>query len=128
MQWGLNGDPAVNKAWLHAQFPDDPKVGSNVRGTFAYARDTVPGTSNTQVYINLRDNLRNDSNPFAVFGRVIRGMDVVDSLYSGYGERSGSGVRQRRQGAIVEGGNAYLDKEFPKLDHLIRAEIIDEPK
>ena len=128
VQWGLNGDPAVNKAWLHAQFPDDPKVGSNVRGTFAYARDTVPGTSNTQVYINLRDNLRNDSNPFAVFGRVIRGMDVVDSLYSGYGERSGSGVRQRRQGAIVEGGNAYLDKEFPKLDHLIRAEIIDEPK
>jgi cyclophilin family peptidyl-prolyl cis-trans isomerase len=127
VQWGLNGDPAVNAAWLHAHFEDDPKYGSNVRGTFAFARDTVPGTSNTQVYVNLRDNTRNDSNPFAVFGRVISGMEVLDSLYSGYGERSGSGVRQHRQGKIVSGGNAYLDSEFPRLDHLIRARIIDEP-
>ena len=127
-QWGLSGDPAVNEAWLHAQFPDDPKYGSNVRGTFAFARDTIPGTSNTQVYVNLRDNLRNDGDPFAVFGRVIRGMDVLDSLYSGYGERSGSGVRQRRQGAIVAGGNAFLDHEFPRLDHVIRAEITDKPR
>lgn len=127
VQWGLNGDPAVNQAWLHAAFEDDPKYGSNVRGTFAFARDTVPGTSNTQVYINLRDNTRNDSNPFAVFGKVISGMEVLDSLYSGYGERSGSGVRQRRQGKIITGGNAYLDGEFPRLDHLIRAEIIEKP-
>jgi homoserine O-acetyltransferase len=127
VQWGLNGDPAVNQAWLHAQFPDDPKYGSNVRGTFAFARDTAPGTSNTQVYVNLRDNTRNDRDPFAVFGRVIQGMDVLDSLYSGYGERSGSGVRQRRQGTIVAGGNAYLDREFPLLDHLIRAEILERP-
>ena len=127
-QWGLSGDPAVNQAWLHAQFTDDPKYGSNLRGTFAFARDTAPGTSNTQLYVNLRDNTRNDRDPFAIFGRVIRGMDVLDSLYSGYGERSGSGVRQRRQGAIIAGGNAYLDREFPLLDHLIRAEIIDKPK
>ena len=127
VQWGLNGDPAVNEAWQHAAFEDDPKYGSNVRGSFAFARDTVPGTSNTQVYVNLKDNTRNDSNPFAVFGRVISGMEVLDSLYSGYGDRSGSGVRQHRQGKIVSGGNAYLDSEFPRLDHLIRAEIIDEP-
>lgn len=128
VQWGLHGDPAVNQAWLHAQFPDDPKYGSNLRGTFAFARDTIPGTSNTQVYVNLRDNTRNDRDPFAVFGRVISGMDVLDSLYSGYGERSGSGVRQRRQGEIAKGGNAYLDREFPLLDHLIRARLIDKPK
>lgn len=126
-QWGLNGDPAVNGTWLHAAFTDDPKYGSNVRGTLAFARDTVPGTSNTQVYVNLRDNTRNDSDPFAVFGRVISGMEVLDSLYSGYGNQSGSGVRQHRQGEIVAGGNAYLDREFPRLDHLIRAEIIEQP-
>jgi cyclophilin family peptidyl-prolyl cis-trans isomerase len=127
-QWGLNGDPAVNAAWLRAQFEDDPKYGSNLRGTLAFARDTVPGTSNTQVYVNLRDNTRNDSNPFAIFGKVMSGMEVLDSLYSGYGDRSGSGVRQHRQGKIVAGGNAYLDREFPRLDHLIRAEIIDGPE
>jgi cyclophilin family peptidyl-prolyl cis-trans isomerase len=126
-QWGLNGDPDVNRAWLHAQFPDDPKYGSNVRGTFAFARDTVPGTSNTQVYVNLADNTRNDDNPFAIFGRVVEGMDVLDRLYAGYGERSGSGVRQGLQGAIVEGGNAYLDEAFPLLDHLIHAEIVERP-
>ncbi len=128
VQWGLNGDPAVNEAWLHAQFKDDPKYGSNTRGTLAFARDTVPGTSNTQVYVNLRDNTRNDTNPFAIFGKVVEGMNVLDSLYSGYGERSGSGVRQHEQGKIIAGGNAYLDKNFPKLDHLIRAEIISAPK
>lgn len=126
-QWGLHGDPDVNEAWLHAQFPDDPKYGSNVRGTFAFARDTVPGTSNTQIYVNLADNTRNDGDPFAVFGRVVEGMDVLDSLYSGYGERSGSGVRQRRQGRIIEGGNAYLDAEFPLLDRLLHAVIVDPP-
>jgi cyclophilin family peptidyl-prolyl cis-trans isomerase len=127
VQWGLHGEAAVNAAWLHAQFPDDPKYGSNVRGTFAFARDTVPGTSNTQIYVNLADNTRNDGDPFAVFGTVISGMDVLDRLYSGYGEESGSGVRQRRQGRIVEGGNAYLDQAFPLLDRLIHAEIVERP-
>lgn len=127
VQFGLHGDPAVNAAWLDQQFADDPKSGSNVAGTFAFARDTVPGTSNTQVYINTRDNPRNDRDPFAVFGRVIDGMDVVRRLYSGYGERSGSGVRQRRQGAIVEGGNAYLDRNFPLLDRLVHARILEGP-
>lgn len=126
VQWGLHGDPAVNAAWLDQQFPDDPKYGSNTRGTFAFARDTIPGTSNTQIYVNLDDNTRNDGNPFAIFGRVTSGMEVLDSLYSGYGEQSGSGVRQRRQGAIVEGGNAYLDREWPLLDTLYRAVIIEE--
>jgi homoserine O-acetyltransferase len=126
-QWGLSGDRAVNQAWLHAQFADDPKYGSNVRGSFAFARDTVPGTADTQVYVNLRDNTRNDRDPFAIFGRVIQGMDVLDSLYSGYGERSGSGVRQHRQGEIVAGGNAYLDRAFPLLDHLVRADIVRKP-
>jgi len=127
VQFGLHGDPSVNAAWLDQPFVDDPKSGSNVAGAFAFARDTIPGTANTQIFINTRDNPRNDRDPFAVFGRVIEGMDVVRALYSGYGERSGSGVRQRRQGAIVEGGNAYLDRTFPFLDRLIRARILEGP-
>ncbi len=127
VQFGLHGDPEVNAAWAHQQLPDDPAQGSNVRGTFAFARSPEPETRNTQIYINLGDNTRNDVEPFAIFGRVVEGMEVLDQLYSGYGEESGSGVRQGRQGPIMEGGNEYLDREFPLLDRLIRARIVETP-
>ncbi len=127
VQFGLHGDPDVNAAWLHQQIPDDPAHGSNVRGTFAFAMSPDPETRNTQIYINLGDNTRNDREPFAIFGRVVEGMGVLDRVYSGYGEESGSGVRQGRQGSIVEGGNEYLDREFPFLDRIIRATIVEYP-
>lgn len=123
-QFGLHGDPRVNAAWLDRQIRDDPAHGSNVRGTMAFAMSLEPETRNTQVYVNLGDNTRNDAEPFAIFGRVVEGMDVLDRLYSGYGERSGSGVRHGRQGPIIEGGNEYLDREFPLLDRILSAKII----
>ena len=126
VQFGLHGDPEVNAAWLHQHLPDDPAAGSNVRGTFAFAEAPDSETRNTQIYINLGDNTRNDTEPFSIFGRVVEGMEVLDQIYSGYGEESGSGVRQGRQGPIVEGGNEYLDREFPLLDRLIRARIIED--
>ena len=126
-QFGLHGDPRVNAAWLHRQIPDDPAHGSNVRGTLAFAMSPEPNTRNTQIYINLGDNTRNDAEPFAIFGQVVEGMDVLDRLYSGYGEESGSGVRQGRQGQIVEGGNEYLDQEFPLLDRIVRATLVSLP-
>ena len=126
-QFGLHGDPRVNAAWLHRQIPDDPAHGSNVRGTLAFAMSPEPNTRNTQIYINLGDNTRNDAEPFAIFGQVVEGMDVLDRLYSGYGEQSGSGVRQGRQGQIVEGGNEYLDQEFPLLDRIVRATLVSRP-
>ena len=126
VQFGLHGDPRVNAAWLHRQIPDDPAHGSNVRGTLAFAMSPEPNTRNTQIYINLGDNTRNDAEPFAVFGRVVDGMDVLDRIHSGYGEESGSGVRQGRQGPIVEGGNEYLDANFPLLDRLIRATLVED--
>src|SRR5574338_1170747 len=36
-QFGVNGDPAIARAWRNAIIPDDPRVESNVRGTVAYA-------------------------------------------------------------------------------------------
>lgn len=124
VQFGIHGDPRVNAAWSDRQIPDDPPRGSNVRGTLAFAMIPEPGTRNTQVYINLGDNTRNDGEPFSIFGRVVEGMDVLDRLHSGYGESSGSGMRQGRQGPLLEGGNEYMDREFPRLDHLLRATII----
>src|ERR1051326_8137583 len=78
----------------------------------------------TQLFVNLADNSRLDREGFAPVGRVVEGMGVVDQLYAGYGEEAGGGMRGGRQGKIFAGGNAYLDREFPKLDRLLRAGVL----
>ena len=105
---------------MNAFIPDDPVVASNTRGRIAFAF-TEPGTRATQVYINLVDNVRLDSTGFAPFGEVVSGMEVVDALYSRYSEASGGGLRRGDQGRIIAEGNTYLDREYPLLNHLIRA-------
>jgi homoserine O-acetyltransferase len=125
VQFGLHGNPAVNSAWKDRYLKDDPPRSTNTRGTFAFSMKgpTNPTTRNTQIYINLADNSRNNVEPFTVLGRVIEGMSVLDSLYSGYGENSGAGVRQGRQGPLETGGNAYMDREFPLLDRIRRVTV-----
>jgi homoserine O-acetyltransferase len=123
-QFGINGDPAIASRWRSATIPDDPWKGvSNTRGTIAYAfRD--PDGRTTQVFINLRDNSADDDKePFVPFGRIVQGMDVVDSLYSGYGERAGGGIHAGHQDPVFAGGNEYLSKSYPGLDYIIRAAI-----
>lgn len=127
VQWGLAGDPALTAEWMNAYIPDDPVVASNTRGRIAFAF-TDPGTRATQVYISLVDNSRLDSTGFAPFGEVVSGMEVVDALYSGYGEDSGGGLRRGDQSRIVAEGNTYLDREYPLLDRLIRAAPRGAPK
>ena len=122
-QFGLHGDPRVNVAWRDQYLPDDPPRSTNRRGTFAFAFAAVAGTRNTQVFINLADNTRNDAEHFTVLGTVVDGMAVLDSLYAGYGEGSGSGMRQGRQGPLATGGNAYVDREFPLLDRILHVTV-----
>lgn len=122
-QFGLAGNPEYSKIWMNQPIQDDPNQISNVRGTIAFAF-TEPGTRTTQLYINMVDNSRLDAGGFAPLGKVLKGMDVVDAIYGGYGESSGGGVRKGDQSKIVESGNTYLDKEFPLLDELIRATIL----
>jgi homoserine O-acetyltransferase len=124
-QFGVNGDPRVSTAWRDRPIEDDPFVQSNRRGTLAYAFAVKNGRT-TQVFINLRDNSEtHDREPFVPFGEVVAGMDVVDSLYSGYGESSGGGIRAGKQGPLFERGNAYLDENFPLLDHIVRATLVE---
>jgi cyclophilin family peptidyl-prolyl cis-trans isomerase len=123
-QFGIAGEPAIAQIWRSAEFRDDKESASNARGWFAFAM-TGPGTRTTQIYICTNDSMkRQDGDGFAPFGRVVEGMDVVDALYSGYGERSGGGMRAGHQDKLFEEGNAYLDHEFPLLDRLTRAEIV----
>lgn len=122
-QFGLHGDPKVNAAWKDHYLPDDPPRSANARGTFAFACKGVPGTRNTQIFVNLADNKRSDAEAFTILGTVIDGMAVLDSLYAGYGESSGSGVRQGRQGPLESGGNAYMDRAYPLLDRIQRVTV-----
>ncbi|MEP6764523.1 MAG: peptidylprolyl isomerase [Gemmatimonadaceae bacterium] len=123
VQFGLSGIPAVNDAWKDRYLPDDPPRSHNVRGSFAFSFKAIRDTRNTQIYINLADNPKNDVEAFTMLGTVVQGMSVVDSLYSGYGENSGSGVRQGKQGPLATGGNDYVDREFPMLDKIRRVTV-----
>jgi len=125
-QFGISGNPAAAKRWRGATIPDEepgrPRE-SNLRGTVAFAF-AEPGGRSTQVFINLGDNSRLDAEGFVPFGRVVEGMDVAAALESGYGETSGGGIRAGRQQPIFEGGNAWLDERFPKLDRIVRASVL----
>ncbi len=123
-QFGINGDPAVAKAWRDRAIPDDPRRQSNVRGTVAFAF-AVPNGRTTQVYIALTDlSATQDEQGFVPFGRVVSGMEVADALNSEYGESSGSGIRAGRQQPLFDGGNAYLDRAFPRLDRIVKAVVL----
>lgn len=122
VQFGLNGDPAVNGHWANSSLPDDPVKQHNDRGMLTYAK-AGPASRTTQVFINLRDNRNLDSDGFAPIGKVISGMDVVDSLYGGYGEGAPQGGGPD-QGLVETRGNDYLTQHFPKLDYVKSATIV----
>jgi peptidyl-prolyl cis-trans isomerase A (cyclophilin A) len=121
VQFGINGNPKVSAVWRGANIQDDPVTQSNKRGFITFATSGADSRT-TQVFINFSDNTTLDSRGFAPFGRVVSGMKVVDSLYSEYGEGAPSGSGPE-QGRIQREGNAYLKKDFAKLDYIKRASI-----
>jgi cyclophilin family peptidyl-prolyl cis-trans isomerase len=122
-QFGIAADPRVAGAWRTRTFPDDPRGQSNTRGRVAFAF-AVPDGRTTQVYISLRDNSYQDDQGFVPFGEVVQGMEVADALNSEYGETAGGGIRAGRQQPLFDGGNGYLDREFPRLDRLLQARVL----
>ncbi|MGO9336480.1 MAG: peptidylprolyl isomerase [Terracidiphilus sp.] len=116
VQFGLSADPAVNKVWKTATIQDDPVTQSNKRGNLVFAT-AGPNTRTTQLFINYADNGRLDGMGFAPFGSVVEGMDVVDKIYSAYGESP-------RQDLITEQGDAYLKDNFPKIGKIKLARIV----
>jgi peptidyl-prolyl cis-trans isomerase A (cyclophilin A) len=122
VQWGISAYPPVSAAWSHAPIKDDPVAQSNLRGYVTYAM-AGPNTRTTQVFINLVDNKRLDGMGFAAFGQVTEGMDVVESLYPGYGEGAPDG-QGPEQDKIEKLGKAYLDKGFAQLDSIKTTRLI----
>ena len=123
VQFGIHGDPAVNRAWHNANIQDDPTgKQSNTRGMVTFAT-AGPNTRTTQLFVNYADNSRLDSMGFAPFGKVVEGMKVVDAIEGSYGEGAPEG-RGPQQERIQTQGNEYLKKDFAKLDYLKRATIV----
>ena len=121
VQFGINGDPQLNRLWSNANLPDDPVKQHNVRGTITYAT-AGPNTRSTQLFINLANNARLDADGFAPFGKVVSGMDAVESLYAGYGEMPPQGEGPDPS-QIEAQGNEYLQRHFPRLDYIKKATI-----
>jgi peptidyl-prolyl cis-trans isomerase A (cyclophilin A) len=122
VQFGINGDPRVNRLWSNASLPDDPVKEHNRRGMVTFAT-AGPNTRSTQVFINLKDNgAALDKSGFAPFGKVTSGMDVVDSFYNSYGDMAPRGQGPDATQIEIQ-GNDYLASHFPRLDYIRKATI-----
>jgi peptidyl-prolyl cis-trans isomerase A (cyclophilin A) len=134
-QFGIHHDSVVNAAWNRRRIADDSVRQGNRRGTLSFARGG-PQTRTVQLFINLRDNARLDTSGvigFPAFAEVVRGMDVVDSLYKGYGDAARPGDtsststrRGPNQARITREGYAYLKRDFPLLDYVVTARVVQE--
>jgi len=123
VQWGINGNPKLQSKWREAEIKDDvvsPKQrASNTRGYITFAKSSKPHSRTTQLFINYGDNARLDADGFTPFGKVVEGMEVVDKIQAKYRERP-------NQGAIQQSGNTYLNEEFPDLDFIKKATIVED--
>jgi peptidyl-prolyl cis-trans isomerase A (cyclophilin A) len=82
-------DPDMKQKPTRAPIPLESKNGlNNVRGSVAMARTSVPDSATAQFFINIKDNAFLDSantpdgTGYAVFGKVVSGMDVVDKIWA----------------------------------------------
>jgi len=123
-QAGMHADPAVSNVWLKARIPADPVKKSNTKGMVTFAMGGQPTTRTAQFFINYGNNSYLDASGFAPFGEVVEGFDSVKALYGGYGEGAPSG-KGPNQGKLFRTGNSYLKADFPKLDYIVTASIIE---
>ncbi len=123
-QWGYSGDPLLDSIWRANPIPDEPTVGSNVRGVVSFAR-AGPETRSTQLFVNLVDNVRLDAlssggvEGYPPIGEIETGLEVIDGFYAAYAERMPGSV----QDSIRTLGNDYLRRAFPQLDSIVGTRV-----
>ena len=123
-QAGMHGDPKVSAVWLNANIQDDPVKKSNTKGMVTFAMGGQPNSRSAQIFINYGNNSYLDRSGFAPFGQVVEGFESVEALYSGYGEGAPNG-KGPSQGKLYSSGNDYLKAEFPELDYIVKASIVE---
>merc|ERR1711907_191855 len=121
-QFGIHANPKIAAEWKTKTLQDDPVKEKNARGMVSFAT-SGKNSRTTQMFINFKDNTNLDGMGFSPFAKVKTGMDVVDSLYKGYGEGAPSG-KGPEQGRIQSEGNRYLKKSFPNLSYIVSARKI----
>ncbi len=121
-QFGVHRDYAVHDMWRQLFIVDDPPKEKNLRGTLAFAQ-SGPGTRTTEIFISLADNPMLDEQGFVPFGKIVEGIEVIDRLYSGYGEMRPQGA-DIDAGRVEEEANDYLVPRFPKLDYIKHAQFV----
>ena len=125
-QFGIHGDTAVSRAWRGKSILDDPVKVVNQKGTLSFARSGA-NTRSVQLFFNTVDNTRLDTaNTFGFppLGQVIQGNGVLDSLNWEYsGTRGGQTFPGPSQDSLGRQGNAYLRRNFPRLDYILKARI-----
>ena len=127
-QFGIHGDTAVSSAWRNRSILDEPVRVPNRKGTLSYARGNANSRS-VQLFFNTVDNTpRLDTLQtlgFPPIGQVIRGMEVLDSLNWEYsGTRGGQTFPGPQQDSLRMQGNAYLHRNFPRIDYILTARIV----
>lgn len=125
-QFGIHGSPPVNQSWRSKPIQDDPANQSNQRGTISFAT-AGPNTRTTQLFINTANNDNLDAMGFTPIGRIVHrpsspGMEVVDRLFSGYGEGHPSG-RGPSQELLQNIGTEFLKEHYPYLDYIKTIQI-----
>lgn len=118
VQFGISGDPEVAAKWRNDRIKDDPVKQSNAPGTIVFAT-AGPGTRTSQLFINLAHNAFLDGQGFSPIGKIVEGMENVEKICAEYGERPD-------QGRIQSQGNAYLQENFPNLDYIKSATVLED--
>jgi cyclophilin family peptidyl-prolyl cis-trans isomerase len=113
----MNGDPALHAKWSENTIDDDPVLESNLPGYVTFAKTGLPNSRSTQFFINYKNNAQLDGDRFAPFGKVVAGMDVALKMNAKYHEMPD-------QNTIRSAGNEYLKSEFPDLDFIKKASVV----
>ncbi|MEP6962725.1 MAG: peptidylprolyl isomerase [Acidobacteriota bacterium] len=118
-QVGISSRAEVNRIWSDRTLFDDRVIQSNVRGMVSFAAMSAPNTRSTQFFINKKDeNTYLDGYKFAPFAQVVEGMEVVDQIYSAYGEPADA------QDGIANQGESFVLRNYPRMDKIIKASIL----
>ncbi|MCL9807859.1 peptidylprolyl isomerase [Flavobacterium luminosum] len=123
VQFGSMDSTKTSHTWDQFKVKDEVVKGSNVKGAISYAR-SGPNTRGNHLFINLKDNTRLDTvsynkvKGFPAFGKVTKGMEVVEQLYSGYGNET-----MKVYDSLATKRLEFISR-FPQLDAIKKAYII----